>query len=170
MANGHGGARVGAGRKPKPKPGVVLGMDGARISSTAPPAASESKATSSETPDAPDLLAPPPDLKDPVARQCWKRFAPLAITGRTLTPETMPGFRQLCQQWSYAESLDAMIQLLGAASADAEEKMKTWLKVSQRLDASLARFKLTAFGKPAVAEKPKASANPFAAIGKAGGQ
>lgn len=157
----RGGFRVGAGRKKEPKSGVVLGMDGNRrvgapVSVPAAPALTDEEQAS--------LLEPPADLKSERARGFWTFAAPHAIRQRTLTQAEVPGFRQLCTQWAFIEDLVVRLDLLGPATKDADAAMKSYVRLSQRLDASLARFKLTAFGKPAVAEKPKAAANPWGAI------
>jgi hypothetical protein len=59
----------------------------------------------------------------------------------------------------------ARINHLRADTKEASSYLQTFLKLSQRVDSSLARFKLTALGKPAVSDKPKADANPWAALG-----
>lgn len=94
----------------------------------------------------------------------WKKYAGYALGERTLTDATAIGFREFCQQWVYVRELDKTIQRLGAGTKEAEPYFRTYLKLAQRLDSSLARFKLTAFGKPAAPEKPKAAANPWAQV------
>ncbi len=81
----RGGRRVGAGRKPRPKPAVVLGMNGARLDADQVSAPADDPAKS-------PLLKPPAELT-PKERACWKRFAGHAIEQRTLVPATVAGFR-----------------------------------------------------------------------------
>lgn len=156
MANGWGGRRVGSGRKAKSKPATVIPFNGPQ------------GAAAIDADDYGTLVKPPDDLVDEVARQFWETYAPHALAERTLAMTTVAGFRQLAEMWAYDRRLTDRIQVLGPASREAEGPMRTWLRLSQRIDASLARFKLTAFGKPAGHERPRASTNPFAALGKAG--
>lgn len=145
----RGGKRVGTGPKPK---AAVVGMDGRAL----PPSLPQVE---------PDrlLLEPPADL-EAKAQGVWLDLAGCALHERTLTEETVPGFRQLCQQWVYLRELDVTIQRLGAGTQEAESYFRTYLKLAQRLDGSLARFKLTAFGKPVTPDKPKVAENPWAKV------
>lgn len=147
----RGGTRVGAGRKPEPDKGKVVRMP--QASPTVSPAVSP------EEIDA--LLEPPTDL-DEGGKACWVAHAKYAIAERTLTPATAAGFRQFCQQWAYVQALAQRIDVLGPASKEASAYIRDFVKLSQRLDGSLARFKLTAFGKPVTSDKPKPAANPWA--------
>ncbi len=153
----RGGARPGSGRKPGPRKAVVLGMNGGRRVRGAelPPSVSQDERT--------QLLTAPVGLSEAV-RTCWAEHAPKALAERTLTISTAVGFRECCQQLVYIHELDARIQTLGAATKEAEPYLKAYVRLAQRLDASLKSFKLTAFGKPATSEKPKPAANPFAAF------
>jgi hypothetical protein len=109
------------------------------------------------------LLESPADLSVE-AQSVWLKWAALALAERTLTPATAAGFRELCQQSGLLAVTLARIQLLGPASKEADPYLKTYIKLAQRLDGSLARFKLTAFGKPATSDKPKAAANIWAQV------
>jgi len=151
-----GGARVGAGRKPKGDR-VVVPMVGHRapVRPELPPVDPVERA---------GLLKAPEDLPED-ARAVWHRWAEHAVAERTLTPATAAGFRQFCQQWAYLDQVVSKIGHLGANTKEAGPYLKTFLQLSQRLDGSLARFKLTALGKPAVSDKPKPAANPWAALG-----
>jgi phage terminase small subunit len=153
---GRGGERPGAGRKPGAQDGVVLKMADRR---TDVPAASPSL----DEAERQGLLEPPDGLTDG-AQAFWKLTAAQALAERTLTPATAAGFRQCCQQWAYLGELDKKIQHLGADTKEAGAYFVTYLKLAQRLDNSLARFKLTAFGKSAVRDKPKVAANPWASV------
>lgn len=82
----RGGARPGAGRKPKSR---VLTMPGASRHAAKPPATG---------PSAEDrkLVSPPKHL--PLAeRNVWRRLAPLAIENGTLKAPSVPGFEFLCE-------------------------------------------------------------------------
>jgi hypothetical protein len=153
----RGGRRLGAGRKPIPRAGVVLTLTGRRE----PPAA-----LAPATPITPITritpIKPPPGMPA-AARGPWRRLAPLAIAERTLTPATAAGFAQLCCQWAYLVELQTTIARLGAGTREADGYLKQYGRLAQRLDASLARFKLTADGKPA-APAPVATVNPWARV------
>lgn len=153
----RGGARPGSGRKPGPRAGVVLGMDGSRQVRGAelPPAVPlEVRA---------GLLEPPSDLAE-AARVCWRAWAGLALGERTLTPATAAGFRHLCIQMAVVQALDDRIAVLGVATVDALPYLTARRGQAIQLAASLKDFKLTAFGKPAVADKPKKAVNPFTQV------
>lgn len=109
------------------------------------------------------LLEPPEDISES-AKGAWRVYARFAIEQVTLTDATVAGFRQFCQQWAYLAELDAEIQKMGAGTKEAAAHMRLYLNLAQRLDSSMARFKLTACGKPAVQPKPKAAANPWAKV------
>jgi hypothetical protein len=155
----RGGIRVGTGPKPKPR-AVVVGMDGQTL-----PDSSNGQVTVDTTDTAHPLLTPPTELPE-VVKGVWQVYAPLALGECTLTEATAAGFREFCQQWVYLRELDVTLQRLGPGTKEAEPYFRTYLKLAQRLDSSLARFKLTAFGKPAVSEKPKPAANPWAQVAK----
>lgn len=152
---------MGAGRKPSPRRerAIVLGMDGARrdVLFTPPPPTAEEAG----------LAEPPPDLT-PAQQDFWRRWAPLAIEQRTLIPATVPGFRELCEQFTLKEALARRIQRLGPGSERAAARVSLYVKLAQRLDSTLARFKLTGLGKPAdTAARARASAaNPWAQVAK----
>jgi hypothetical protein len=152
----RGGRRVGAGRKPG-KRGVVLGMDGRRrgeLAASAPP-----------SPEDVELLVPPADLTEP-QREWWRRWAPAALEQRTLVAATLAGFRELCKQGAMAEAYDREISRVGPTTIEGESLTKTYIKLAQRLDSTLARFKLTGAGKPETSVKPRQSAsNPWAQVG-----
>lgn len=158
----RGGFRVGAGRKKGTPRGVVLGMDrGPRRVAQATAPVEVPVLTASEQAF---LVEPPASVLHEKAQACWRKFAGHAIRERTLTTATVGGFEQLCQQWAYIDDLNVKIQLLGPGTQDADPFLKSFVRLSQRLDGSLARFKLTAFGKPATAETPKAAVNPWAQV------
>ena len=156
----RGGFRVGAGRKPGSRSAVVLGMDGVRRSDgmVSPAAAAPEDAA---------LLTPPKDLPRD-QRKYWTRYAPLAAAQRTLVPAHLPGFRELCEQAAFKDALAKQIRKLKPESQASSETLRHYEKLVQRLDATLARFRLTAFGKPAdpAGAARKATASPWAAVGK----
>ena len=166
-----GGRRVGAGRKPRAR-GVLLAMDGTRRTDVLPPALQPAPSSSTRAPRS--LAKPPADLSAP-RKAFWRTYAPHAIAEGTLTAATVVGFRELSEQWVLKEDLARVIEaaaaepvagddlaLVIARKRDAADALKAYVKLAQRLDATLARFKLTASGKAAPAEKPKAAANPWA--------
>lgn len=167
----RGGRRLGAGRPAKgAQNGVVIGLDGVRKLSPPPPA---------DMPDAPveaydDLSQPPPGLSADL-RPIWLSEAPHAIREGTLVQATVAGFKKLCEQWFFVEELakdlcELMVieRQTKTASRDAAEKYRIYATLSGRLESSLDRFKLTAYGKPAVSAQPKTqpAANPWAQVAK----
>jgi hypothetical protein len=113
------------------------------------------------------LAVPPRDLPRD-QRKYWTRYAPLAIAQQTLIPAHAPGFRELCEQAAFKDALAKEIRKLKPESPNASDVLRHYEKLVQRLDATLARFRLTGFGKPAAAASAarKASASPWAAVGK----
>jgi hypothetical protein len=112
------------------------------------------------------LLEPPVDLSDQ-AKACWRSWAPQALEERTLGPSTEPGFRELCIRMSIVQELDARIALLGVGTQDSLPYLRERRGQASQLNASLKDFKLSAFGKPAIAETPAPAAggNEWAAFG-----
>lgn len=156
----RGGFRVGAGRKPGSRSAVVLGMDGVRRSDTVV------SPVASPTEDATLLVAPRDLPRD--QRKYWTRYAPLALAQQTLIPAHLPGFRELCEQAAFKDGLAKQIRKLKPESPAASDTLRHYEKLVQRLDATLARFRLTGMGKPASAAGAarKAAASPWAAVGK----
>ena len=158
----RGGRRVGSGRKPKAKGQVLMfnPADGRQSNPALPGVSSQPDY------DDVDLLVPPSDLM-PAQRRAWRLLAPHAVEQQTLVPATLAGFRQLCRQWVMADVFAAKIGRLGAGSQSASRFVVIALKIDQRLDATLARFKLTGFGKPADKKDPKGQAsNTWAEVGR----
>jgi hypothetical protein len=139
----------------------VIGMNGVRLDSgqVTPP--------SPVTGDDLALVTPPRDLPRD-QRKYWARYAPLAIAQQTLIPAHVPGFRELCEQAAFKDALAKQIRKLKPESSGASDVLRHYEKLVQRLDATLARFRLTGFGKPAAAASAarKATASPWAAVGK----
>ncbi len=158
-----GGRRPGAGRKPGAAWGgrKVLGHDGQlkpirQRGEPLPPAISQEAQGS--------LLSAPYWLPEG-ARGYWERWAPHAIEARTLTPATAAGFTEVCQRADYVTKLANRIGTLGADTQEAIPYLAIYDRMSQRMETSLARFMLTAFGKPATSDKPAAAENPWAKVG-----
>lgn len=173
---GHGGARVGAGRPPKPREGgVVLQMDTAarREALDHPPASEASRPLSEEVKSSvyTDLAEPPADLTEGQAA-FWRQYAGHAIDVGTLVPATVGGFRELCEQFALKQAIATRIEKVKPTSKRAEAHLRIYVRLAQRVDASLARFKLTSFGKPAEGSTGgriiKAPTNPWAALGGGG--
>lgn len=154
---GWGGARVGAGRKPKGERAVVLGMDGNRLSGTPPLPGVV----------APDVLVAPPKGLPTQARLFWRRWAPLALAQGTLTAETVPGFERLCILAVTSEKLELKMVRLEPGSATWSDLHPEYLKTAKDLRAAMQSYKLCAFGKPEQgAARGKKAANPWAALGR----
>lgn len=144
----RGGARIGAGRKPKPQSeNVIEGtFDGGQGSFTEP---------------VPVSLIPPEDL--PLGgREFWHQWASLAIEAGTLTPRTVPGFRWLCETYAEMRANEQTIERDGRTyikctvdgSGQEHQELKahplttTLNRLRKDVDSGMARFCLTAFGKP----------------------
>jgi phage terminase small subunit len=111
------------------------------------------------------LLEPPADLI-PAQQEFWRRWAPFAIEQRTLVPATVAGFRELCEQFVLKAAIARRLQRLGPGSEKALSTMRSYVQLAQRLDSTLARFKLTGFGKPADSggRARQAATNPWAQV------
>jgi hypothetical protein len=156
----RGGQRPGAGRKPIGKRAIVLRIGSKSLKQVVPEPLSPVEVAG--------LLDPPPDL-DKEAEKVWRKWAPSAIEQSTLVPATLSGFRELCEQMTVKRALWLRMCDLGIATSEADRLLKRYEKMAQRVDSSLARFRLTPFGK-AVDSGAKVSpaSNPWARIvGKA---
>ena len=127
-SGGHGGARPGAGRKPKPA--HLRAIDGGAGHRPA------------VTPSVSAGVAPieefdPPDHLSPEVLAIWKRLAPHAYKAQTLTPRMAEQFEILC------ENLVTM-RLLARTEAGGSNHRG----MIQRVDAELLRFDLAPIGKP----------------------
>lgn len=149
---------MGAGRKPGKKPAIVLGMDGARRPEVQ---------TQGEVPEVSlaGLSEPPADLSVK-RKEFWRLWAPRAVQEGTLLPSRVLGFRQLVAQLEMVEDLDKKIMELGTATRDAAEAMKSYVKLAQRLDSTMARYKLTSAGKSETSAKKSTTVNAWAAVAK----
>jgi hypothetical protein len=140
---GWGGARVGAGKKPKRKPVSPFAVfDGGKPT---------------DPPD-PKLVDPPADLSE-MEQSFWKIYAPMAIAQGTLVEAHVGGFRVMCELMAKKAIVGTMVDK-GAMGG-----LRVWMQLTKQLDAMMARFCLVPFGKPVKAEKSKKAENPFAAFG-----
>jgi hypothetical protein len=129
---GSGGARAGAGRKPKELAAKIL-------EGSASPRQQARSLPKVEEFDAPNDLT-----RD--ERLVWLDLAPHAFQSRTLNRATSYSFRMLCRN----------IVLEREIAADAEQRGGANHRgIIQRVDAELLRFCLSPIGKPIVSdEKP----------------
>lgn len=93
-----GGARVGAGRKPKDAAAVV------QMPGTAPATVVAALPM--------HLFEPPEDVTTDEDRT-WRAYAPAAVANGTLTDATAPGFRYLCELTVRYRALAAVIDAEG---------------------------------------------------------
>jgi hypothetical protein len=136
---GSGGARIGAGRKPKALAAHLLhGTATARARTTGSPPPVEP-------------FPPPVGLPDDV-RAAWLDLAPHAFTARTLTPATAYAFTLLCRNIVLERALATAAVTRGGPDHRA---------LIQRLDIELARFCLAPIGK-ALWDPVPATEDPFA--------
>jgi hypothetical protein len=159
----RGGARVGAGRKPRaprePQKPNVVSIDGGR--------AGELSAT------------PPLDLPED-EQPFWRAYAPLAIELGTLTRQTEPAFRLLCELDAEKRATKATIEKDGrttmgitvdVTSSEQHIQIKahpltsSYRQLAQRVETLMARFGLAPFGKPVAGPgKKKTVVSPWAQI------
>ncbi len=144
---GSGGARTGAGRKPKDA--RLLSIQGGlsrRLGATA------------SVPDATaGPFAPPADL-DPSELAVWERDAPLAIAQGTLTRAMIGAFRAYCELEALTASMHRNIKdnLMVTVATDAgvfqkpNPLLSNYRGAVQRLQSMRKDFKLSPFGKEEV--------------------
>lgn len=113
-----------------------------------------------------DHLSTPPSGLTAMQRKCWREWAPLALTMRTLTAETVPGFRELCERAELKRALWKELRKIGFASEAAAETRRAYDKAALRLNTSLAEFQLTGTGKPQTSASAARAAieNPWAQV------
>src|SRR5262252_2500060 len=137
----RGGARVGAGRKPKD--GALAALHGhraRRLVEPPPPAADEAP---------PEHVDPPQTLLGP-ALEVWQALAPHARAERTLTSKTAAAFELLCRAVVIERELGASERDRGGSNHRG---------MMQRVEAGFSRFRLAPTGKAAPPPKP---VDPFA--------
>ena len=163
----RGGARTGAGRKPKEdrprrpqRPPNVVAIDGGR--------AGEETVSG----------IPPKDLPED-QQEFWRRNAPRAIAAGTLTPQSIEAFLLLCELDAEKRAtkstldkdgrtyLDVTVDGSGQehSSLKAHPLTTSYRQLAQRVEGLLARFGLAPFGKPIAGSRAKSSTvSPWAAI------
>lgn len=141
MANGHGGGRAGAGRKPKSAEEKRLGGHAGHRGTRGRVIDHPSSASVEPLPpivveefDAPDDLT----IDE---RHVWLELAPHAFAALTLTKGTSLGFRLMCRNIVLERRFAASVMDAGGASHRG---------LIQRVDAELLRFGLAPCGKPIV--------------------
>jgi phage terminase small subunit len=142
--NGHGGQRVGSGKKPiKHRFPVVDG-------------------------GASPLSQAPDDLPEE-QHAFWNRWAKHATEAGTLNERTEAGFRELCKSEAFSRKLAAVLEEQGytfiTVKTDMDGSTHEDLKVNplvakvlvaqKQVYAQMASFMLTAFGKPATGGRVK---------------
>lgn len=126
----------------------------------------------------PAMSADPPDDLPGEQAEIWRRYAPLAIERRTLTPATVPMFVLLCELQAERAAVKKTIDQDGRTyikvtvdgAGTEHEELKAhplkadYAKLAKQVEALMARFCLGPFGKPATvggarskAEQKKAS-------------
>lgn len=144
MAAGHGGARVGSGRKRKSKEERRLSGNAGHRSNVVPhpsvPAASTKQAVELDEADAPDDLT----LDE---RHIWMQLAPHAMAKGMLRPEWRLAFKDLCRNI-------VIMQRLAKSPLDAGGPHHRGMIGA--VDRELLRFDLAPCGKRVVDEEPAA--------------
>lgn len=141
---GRGGARPGAGRKPKTAlERAVTGDPGHRGRLLTHPSAPVPQVAPIDEFDAPD------DLKTD-ERLVWLHLAPFAFANRTLTKATALMFNRMCR--NIVLERDMANSVLDRGSANHRGLI-------QRVDAELLRFTLSPNGKAIYEEAPAAPAS-----------
>jgi hypothetical protein len=148
----------------------VIGFPGAGGSASMspagpPPTEAERQALLEPPAVLPSSIEVPGHGAIPSPQDFWRQWAPLALEQRTLVPATVPGFSELCELASFKAEVAARLRKFGSQGKEGDARQKQYAKLSQRVDATLGRFKLTAFARPAdgsAAKKP--AANPFAVV------
>lgn len=143
MANGHGGGRPGAGRKPKSS--VLHGLDGGaghRAPASSLPAAA---------PPVPVDEFDAPNILTTEQRLIWLELAPHAFAARTLTKGTMAAFGMLCVNVLIVRQLAT-----GALAGSADHR-----GMQQRVDASMSAFSIRPCGKALYEAETQTKKNPL---------
>lgn len=166
----RGGARPGAGRKPK----LTLVPGGAPPRAKAKPAATGPSAEDRK------LVSPPKHL--PLAeKNVWRRLAPLAIENGTLKAQSVPGFEFLCELVILHKQLrktidkegwqveEPVFDKKGELSGHIRKRHALWPQLQSaalRREQLLRSYGLLAMAKPvAGAKEPEKPANGWAGLG-----
>lgn len=144
---GWGGARVGAGRKPKDEQLLLLegGRRRRRTGARADPPPAEHQPSLLE-----ELPAPGALLANAAA--VWDELAPLAMKKRTLTKAEVPGFQLLCENVALERQVRAG-KMYGMPVGGSDHR-----GLIRMVEIGLARFGLNGTGKPSLIpedEQPK---------------
>lgn len=171
--NGHGGKRVGAGRKRKD---LALGaLTGSRrtaarakhapVSSSAPVVQADTEPPVRET--ALVTTAPPaPSYLTLEELAEWHELAPLAVQQGTLTPVEVPALVDLCRARVLMVKLlrvayaDGLMQVSDKGAIQAHPSIARYTTLQQRVDAGMLRFGLAPVGK-VTGKEPDQPADPF---------
>ena len=145
----RGGARIGSGPKPRPRPFEVIegGGDAGKVAQ--------------------------PDDMTPDQAAYWVSYAPLAIERRTLTPSTVPAFRLLCELEAEKKAVKATLDKDGRTyikvtvdgAGTEHEELKAlplkadYAKLAKQVETLMGRFLLAPFGKPLTVAQPKSKAD-----------
>jgi phage terminase small subunit len=156
----HGGARVGAGRKPA-KPIFKLA----------------NRPTSDAVEDSGVSAIPPSDLPTD-QRDFWHRYAALAIEKRTLTVHTVGAFLLLCEMDAEKRATKATIEKDGRTyvkvtvdgTGTEHEELKAhpltsaYGRLAKAVEALMARFGLAPFGKAEPILAKAKAVNPWSQV------
>ena len=146
----RGGARPGAGRKPKDA--ALAKLHGSQRTSVVRfPSAPQKSAAVAQTAAGPVNC---PEELDYAAKAVWANLAPHALAAGTLTVGTSASFAMLCRQ----------VVLEKALSLGRDAGLASHRGMMQRVEAGFVRFALVPMGKP-MARPAEADADPFAEFG-----
>lgn len=171
---GSGGARIGAGRKPKDR--VLKALAGFAGKRTTKDQQSKQRKDAASQPASLPLMPAPADLPAD-QRAVWEEMAPHAAAQRTLTPEMALAFRDLCEAIVLKRRMLATIEEDGMTyqrktvhveREDADTELRTeeceikahplithHRGLMQRVEAGLMRFRLSPIGKEVVVGEAK---------------
>lgn len=167
MANGWGGTRIGAGRKPKDR--VAQRKNGRRVRPELlkfPHEAGAQPAFSGKAAGEHEPVPMPADLSA-AARLVWTAQAPLAVEMGTLIPATASAFADLCEAVArrddYAKRIDAdgPVQFDQRGAMRAHPLIVHLRGLMQRIETAQMRFMLAPMGKSIIKGHDE-PADPFA--------
>lgn len=178
MADGHGGYRVGAGRKRKsPALGALTGSRRTAARAKQAPATNQ---TANQTASAVQVAAVMPTLDPTLAAKVpaapgyltleelaeWHEIAPLAVQQGTLTAVEIPALVDLCRarvlmvKLLRAAYTDGLTQITEKGALQAHPSIARYTTLQQRVDAGMLRFGLAPAGK-VTGKEPEQPADPF---------
>lgn len=151
-----GGARIGAGRKPKPKPFVVYRRGDE-------PSTDVGEVTSAEPAVMGEVSVLPPEDLPADQKAVWQQYAQLAMDRRTLVPQTVPAFLEFCELMAEKRAVKRTIDHDGRTylkvtvdgSGQEHQELKAhplkadYAKLAKSVESYLLKFMLAPFGKPA---------------------